>query len=126
MRDGKIIAVGSSADMRASSGPGTRAVDLDGRTVIPGLIDSHMHAIRAALFFATEVNWIGARSLDEAMERIARGRASACQPGAVDDRRRRLDAAAVRGAAPADAGRARGRGAEQSGLRAAVLRLRRC
>src|SRR6185503_19225299 len=41
-----------------------------GRTVIPGLIDSHLHAIRAALSFSTEVNWIGARSLKEALGRI--------------------------------------------------------
>jgi len=39
--------------------------------VIPGLIDSHLHAIRAALTFTTEVNWIGARSLGEALARIS-------------------------------------------------------
>ena len=38
--------------------------------MIPGLIDSHMHAIRAALSFSTEVNWIGASSLVEAVGRI--------------------------------------------------------
>src|SRR5215471_11626016 len=70
VRDGKIIAVGRSADIRALAGSGTRVVDLAGRTVIPGLIDSHMHAIRAALFYATEVNWIGTTSIPQAMERI--------------------------------------------------------
>jgi predicted amidohydrolase YtcJ len=39
-----------------------------------------MHAIRAALFYATEVNWIGTRSLPEAMERI-REKAKAAKPG---------------------------------------------
>jgi predicted amidohydrolase YtcJ len=53
VRDGRIIAVGRSADIRALAGASTRVVDLAGRTVIPGLIDSHMHAIRAALFYAT-------------------------------------------------------------------------
>jgi predicted amidohydrolase YtcJ len=71
VRDGKIIAVGSTADIRARASGGTRIVDVGGRTVIPGLIDSHMHAIRAALFYATEVNWIGTRSIVEAMARIA-------------------------------------------------------
>ena len=71
VRDGKIVAVGGSADIRNLAGPATRIIDLGGRTVIPGLIDSHMHAIRAALFYATEVNWIGTRSIPEAMERIA-------------------------------------------------------
>jgi predicted amidohydrolase YtcJ len=70
VRDGRIIAVGRSSDIRALAGPVTRVIDLQGRTVIPGLIDSHMHAIRAALFYATEVNWIGTTSIPEAMERI--------------------------------------------------------
>jgi predicted amidohydrolase YtcJ len=45
-------------------------IDLQGCTVIPGLIDSDMHALRAGLSFATEVNWVGARSLAEALGRI--------------------------------------------------------
>ena len=80
VRDGKIVAVGSSADIRAFAGAGTRTVDLEGRTVVPGLIDSHMHAIRAALFYATEVNWIGTSSIPEAMERI-KAAAQRSKPG---------------------------------------------
>jgi len=80
VRDGKIVAVGRSADIRGLAGAATRIVDLGGRTVIPGLIDSHMHAIRAALFYATEVNWIGTRSIPEALGRIAAA-ARAAQPG---------------------------------------------
>jgi hypothetical protein len=45
-------------------------IDLQGRTVIPGLIDSHIHAIRAGQTFTTEVNWVGANSIAEAMNRI--------------------------------------------------------
>jgi predicted amidohydrolase YtcJ len=70
IRGGRILAVGSTADIRKLAGPSTRSIDLQGRTVIPGLIDSHLHAIRAALSFSTEVNWIGARSLPEALGRI--------------------------------------------------------
>src|SRR3954468_14558654 len=66
IRDGKITALGTTAAIRATAAPSTRVIDLGGRTVIPGLIDSHMHAIRAALSFSTEVNWIGARSIPEA------------------------------------------------------------
>jgi predicted amidohydrolase YtcJ len=80
VRDGKIVAVGRSTDIRALAGPATRLVDLGGRTVIPGLIDSHMHAIRAALFYATEVNWIGSRSIPEAMARITAA-AKTAKPG---------------------------------------------
>jgi predicted amidohydrolase YtcJ len=70
IRGGSIAATGSTAEIKALAGPKTRVIDLAGRTVIPGLIDSHMHAIRAALSFATEVNWIGAPSLADAYGRI--------------------------------------------------------
>jgi predicted amidohydrolase YtcJ len=70
IRDGKIVAVGTTADIKKLAGPQTRTIDLQGRTVIPGLIDSHMHAIRAALSFSTEVNWIGAASLKEGLQRV--------------------------------------------------------
>lgn len=81
IRGEEIAAVGTSADIRAMAGPATRVIDLGGRTVIPGLIDSHMHAIRAALSFSAEVNWIGARSIPEAIARI-RDAAAAKRPGA--------------------------------------------
>jgi hypothetical protein len=71
IRDGRILGLGTSAEMRALAGSTTTVVELGGRTVIPGLIDSHLHAIRAALSFSTEVNWIGARSLREALARIS-------------------------------------------------------
>ena len=80
VRDGRIVAVGSAADIRRLTGPNTRVIDVGGRTVIPGLIDSHMHAIRAALSYATEVSWIGARSIPEAMARIRE--AAGDKPGA--------------------------------------------
>jgi predicted amidohydrolase YtcJ len=80
IRDGRVTAVGSSDDIRKLAGPGTRVIDLRGRTVIPGLIDSHLHAIRAALSFSTEVSWIGARSLEEALGRI-RAAARTMKPG---------------------------------------------
>ena len=70
IRDGRIVATGTSAAMRKLAGPNTRTLDVQGRTVIPGLVDSHLHAIRAALSFSTEVNWIGAKSIEEALGRI--------------------------------------------------------
>ena len=80
VREGHIVAVGNAAQMRALSGPTTRTVDAGGRTVIPGLIDSHMHAVRAALSYSTEVNWIGAGTIAEAMARI-RTAAAHARPG---------------------------------------------
>ena len=79
--DGRITATGSTDDVRKLAGPSTRVIDLRGRTVIPGLIDSHLHAIRAALSFSTEVNWIGAHSIEEGLGRI-RAAARAMKPGA--------------------------------------------
>jgi predicted amidohydrolase YtcJ len=40
---GRIVAVGSAADMKAWAGPATRTIDLKGRTVLPGFIDAHAH-----------------------------------------------------------------------------------
>jgi hypothetical protein len=80
IRGERILAVGSTADIRKLAGPATRSIDLQGRAVIPGMIDSHLHAIRAALSFSTEVNWIGARSLPEALGRI-RDAAKTMKPG---------------------------------------------
>lgn len=70
VRDGKIAAVGTTAEIRKQAGPQTRVIDLQGRTVVPGLIDSHIHAIRAGQTFGFEVNWVGAPSIAEAMNRI--------------------------------------------------------
>jgi predicted amidohydrolase YtcJ len=81
VRDGVIVAVGRSADVRKLAGSKTRTIDLQGRTVIPGLIDSHMHATRAALSFTTEVNWIGATSLADGLNRV-RAAAAKAKPGA--------------------------------------------
>jgi len=81
IRDGRIAAVGTDAEIRQLAGPTTRTIDLQGRTVIPGLIDSHMHAIRAALSFSTEVNWIGASSLVDALDRLREASVKA-KPGA--------------------------------------------
>ena len=80
VRDGKITAVGTTAQIRKLAGGKGQVIDLGGRTVIPGLIDSHMHAIRAASFFATESNWAGVPTLAEALDRI-RESAKAKRPG---------------------------------------------
>ena len=48
VRDGIFVQVGSNADARALVGPRTRVIDARGRSVIPGLIDSHVHALGVA------------------------------------------------------------------------------
>jgi len=49
IRGNRFLAVGTNAQVLARAGPATRRVDLRGRTVVPGLIDSHTHPIGAAL-----------------------------------------------------------------------------
>ena len=78
--DGKILATGTSAAMKKLADDKARLVDLGGRTVIPGLTDGHIHGIRAALTFGTEVNWIGVPTLKDALEKI-RAAAAAQKPG---------------------------------------------
>jgi predicted amidohydrolase YtcJ len=48
IRQGRIVKVGTTAEIEALKGPSTQTIDLRGRTVIPGLIDNHAHWIRAA------------------------------------------------------------------------------
>jgi len=69
--DGRVLATGTSAAMKKLAGKRARMIDLGGRTAIPGLTDGHIHGIRAALTFGSEVNWIGVPSLKEALAKIA-------------------------------------------------------
>jgi len=79
VRDGRILAVGG-ADVRASlSRPGTEVVDLGGRTLMPGFVDTHGHIA----LFGLETLWVslaGATSIAEIQKRIAR-RTAETPPG---------------------------------------------
>ena len=50
VRGDRILAVGANADILKLAGPQTRQVDLKGKTVLPGLIDSHVHSTGAAMY----------------------------------------------------------------------------
>jgi hypothetical protein len=66
--EGRIEAVGA-AETLAEAYPGAAVVDLGGRTVLPGLIDSHAHLAGLAQSF-TRANLVGARSKAEALDRL--------------------------------------------------------
>lgn len=80
IRDGKIISLGSNSSIKKLQGPATKVIDLKGKTVIPGLIDSHMHAIRAALSYSTEVHWFGLPTIGAALDKLKHASAQA-KPG---------------------------------------------
>ena len=50
IRDGRVVAVGTNADVVKLAGSGTEQIDLGGKTVLPGLIDSHVHAPSASMY----------------------------------------------------------------------------
>jgi predicted amidohydrolase YtcJ len=70
IKNGRFVAVGTDNEMRRWIGPKTVVVTLGGRTVIPGLIDSHMHATVAGLNWNSELHWESARSLADGLKQI--------------------------------------------------------
>jgi predicted amidohydrolase YtcJ len=48
-RDGRIVAVGSRAEVLKFKGPDTEMIDLEGRTLLPGFIDAHGHMVVGGL-----------------------------------------------------------------------------
>ena len=67
IRDGRFLVVGSEAAARSAGAPDAAVIDVGGRRVIPGLIDSHMHIIRGGLNYNMELRWDGVSTLAEAM-----------------------------------------------------------
>ncbi len=67
VRDGHFQAVGDEREIVGLAGPDTKRIDLNGRRVVPGLIDSHVHVIRGGLNYNMELRWDGVRSLADAL-----------------------------------------------------------
>lgn len=67
---GKISAIGKNAELMRLKTPATEAIDLGGRTVIPGLNDSHLHIIRGGLHYNLELRWDGVPSLADALDML--------------------------------------------------------
>ena len=70
IRDGKIAATGANEEILRLREPATRVIDGKGRTVIPGLNDSHIHPIRGGLNYNMELRWDGVPSLAEALRML--------------------------------------------------------
>ena len=67
--DDRIAEVGASADVRRLAGADTRLVDLQGRAVVPGLVDAHAHMDREGLK-SLYPSLAGARSIDDVLQRV--------------------------------------------------------
>lgn len=76
----RVVAVGTSAEIAALGGPDTELIDVGGRAVIPGLIDNHMHLLRAGTTWNYEIRWDGVGSRSEALGML-RAKAAATEPG---------------------------------------------
>jgi len=70
--DGIFTAVGRDNEVMRLASPSTRMIDLKARRALPGLIDNHLHIIRAGLNFNMELRWDGVRSLADAMGMLRR------------------------------------------------------
>jgi predicted amidohydrolase YtcJ len=73
VRDGKIAAVGTNAQILPLAGPATRRIDLHGRTATPGLIDSHAHIAEGGLDELYHVHLSDASTVAEAVRRVSAG-----------------------------------------------------
>ena len=70
IEDGKIVAAGTDDEILARAPSDAVRIDLNGRRVIPGLNDSHLHVIRAGLFYNLELRWDGVPTLSQAMDQL--------------------------------------------------------
>lgn len=79
VKDGVIVAVGKNDQILKLSSPETKRIDLQGKTVIPGLIDAHAHMDREGLKYIN-LSLAGARSIDDIVT-IIKGETKRAKPG---------------------------------------------
>src|SRR5207237_7054267 len=70
MEAGRILAVGSDDEVMTTRDARTPIIEAGGRTVIPGLNDSHLHLIRGGLNYNMELRWDGVPSLADALRML--------------------------------------------------------
>lgn len=71
VENGKITLVGSDADVRSQAGSDAEYIDLGGKTVLPGFIDSHAHVMEGAQELLFKVNLVEAESKEDCLKAVA-------------------------------------------------------
>ncbi|MGD8699718.1 MAG: amidohydrolase [Gemmatimonadales bacterium] len=82
IQGGVVLALGSDDEVLLAAGPGARVIDLDGRTVLPGFIEPHMHfALMAGLGHLRDIGPFQRPTFDDALDAIAEIREEAARTG---------------------------------------------
>jgi hypothetical protein len=105
IKDGRIVDVGQARNV----GPCTLRINLRGRTVVPGLIDSSAHFTRTGCNPGFETRWTESAFSIAELQQVIADRAKTVPPGRDNFHHHpnRLERSPVRGRAAADRGRAR-------------------
>jgi predicted amidohydrolase YtcJ len=67
--DGRVVATGATVEIEAMAGPGTRREHLEGRTVLPGLIDAHCHMLATGVLLG-QAQLYDCRSIGDILARV--------------------------------------------------------
>lgn len=70
VRDGKIVALGTSAEIEKLKGDQTEIIDAEGKLVLPGFVDSHTHAFWGGQRL-TEINLNGSETIEELQSKLS-------------------------------------------------------
>ncbi len=69
IREGRVVFVGSARGAETFAGPHTQRLDVDGKTIIPGMVDAHVHLMGLGTALRI-VDLVGTRSYEEVIARV--------------------------------------------------------